>query len=73
MSEMGTHTRPTDRRPLIAASAIALVALVAVASLWAAHDRQTARNDPRTGTTTETSQQNPGAGLTGPAAKQKAE
>ena len=67
MLEHGTHTRPVDRRLLVGVATIAAFAIVVIAIFWTPFERHVARNDPRVGTTTENSQKDPGATLTGPA------
>ena len=67
MLERGTHTRPVDRRLLVGIGIIAAFIIVVLAIFWTPFERHAARNDPRVGTTTETSQKNPGSTITGPA------
>jgi hypothetical protein len=66
MLERGTHTRSTDQKYILGAGLVAAIAIVVGAFFWTTYDRQLARNDPRAGTTTETSPKNPGYAPTRP-------
>ena len=64
MLERGTRTKPTDQRFIVGIGLIAAIAIAAVALLLTPFERHFARNDPRVGTTTQTSQKNPGSAPT---------
>ena len=51
--------KPAERGVLFGAAAIAFAVLLIVTFSWTGHDKEAARNDARTGTTTETSPKNP--------------
>ena len=48
-----------NSRALIGLAALAFVIFLIAAFFWTGHNKEAARNDTRTGTTTETSPRNP--------------
>lgn len=51
--------KPAERGILFGASAIAFFVILGAAIFWTGQNKEAARNDPRTGTTTEISPKNP--------------
>ena len=51
-----------NNRALMGLAAVAFAIVLIAAFFWADHNKEAARNDPRTGTTTETSPRNPTPG-----------
>jgi hypothetical protein len=59
MPNLGTHRGPNDRKPFIMIAVAVLAVIIIAAFLWTPREREAARNDGRTGTTTEMSPKNP--------------
>ena len=50
---------PNRNRGLIGGAALVFAIFLIAAVVWTGHNKEAARNDPRVGTTTETSPKNP--------------
>jgi len=59
LNKPGTHKQPTEGKRILGLAAVGLALLFIVAMLWTIKERFAPRNDPRVGTTTETSPKNP--------------
>jgi hypothetical protein len=59
MQSTGPHQRSNSRKSPALAAALVFLALIVAAVLWTSHEKEAARNDPRTGTTSEISPKTP--------------